>query len=169
MAIVNESFVKHYFPNENALGQRMRPWPPGRIWDNQKLTSFEIVGIVRDVKLAGLEAPSEPAYYLPASQAPLEDMTLLVRTTTDPLSIVGAVRQAVWSIDPNQPISNVSTLEKVVDDSIAQRRFNMLLMGLFGGAGDVAVGGWDLRFVVACGDAAHAGDGNSHGARRAGE
>jgi putative ABC transport system permease protein len=133
VTLVNESFVKHYFPNENALGQRLKLGPPGRIWKNQKLTSFEIVGIVRDVKLAGLEAPSEPAYYIPASQAPLEDMTILVRTTTDPLSIVGAVRQAVLSVDANQPISNVSTLEKVVDDSIAQRRLNMLLMGLFGG------------------------------------
>ena len=133
VAIVNESFVKHYFPNENPLGRRIKPGPPGRIWDQQKLTSFEIVGIVRDVKLAGLDAPSEPAYYLPASQAPLEDMTLLVRTTTNPLSIVAAVRQAVWSIDPDQPISNVSTLDKIVDDSIAQRRLNMLLMGLFGG------------------------------------
>ena len=132
-AIVNESFAKHYFPNENALGQRIKPSPPGRIWRNQKLTSFEIVGIVHDVKLAGLDAPSEPAYYLPASQAPLDDMTILVRTTTDPLSVVGAVRQAVWSIDPDQPLSNVNTLEKVVDDSIAQRRLNMLLMGLFGG------------------------------------
>ncbi|HSL52897.1 MAG TPA: ABC transporter permease [Pyrinomonadaceae bacterium] len=133
VALVNESFVKHYFPNENAVGQRIRPGPPGRIWDNQKLTTFEIVGIVRDVKLAGLEAPSEPAYYLPASQAPLDDMTILVRTTTDPLSLAGAVRQAVWSIDPNQPISNVSTLEKVVDESVAPRRLNMLLMALFGG------------------------------------
>ena len=133
VAIVNESFVRHYFPNENALGQHLRPSPPARIWKNQRLTSFEIVGVVRDVKLAGLEAPSEPAYYLPASQAPLQDMTLLVRTTTDPLSVVGAVRGAVLSIDPNHPISNVSTLEKVVNESIAQRRLNMLLMGLFGG------------------------------------
>ena len=133
VALVNESFVKHFFPNENPMGRRIRPGPPGRIWDQQKLTSFEIVGIVCDVKLAGLDAPPEPAYYLPASQAPLEDMTLLVRTTTDPLSIVGAVRQAVWSVDPDQPISDVKTLEKVVDDSVAQRRLNMLLMGLFGG------------------------------------
>jgi putative ABC transport system permease protein len=133
VAIVNEAFVKHYFPNEEALGKQIKPGPPGRIWRQQKLTDFEIVGIVRDVKLAGLEAPSEPAYYLPASQAPLQDMTILVRTTTDPLSIVGAVRQAVLSVDPNQPISNVTTLEKVVDDSVAQRRLNMLLMGLFGG------------------------------------
>ncbi|HKG60270.1 MAG TPA: ABC transporter permease [Pyrinomonadaceae bacterium] len=133
VAIVNESFIKHYFPNENALGRRLRPSPPARIWNNQRLTSFEIVGVVRDVKLAGLEAPSEPAYYLPASQAPLQDMTLLVRTTTDPLSLVGAVRGAVLSIDPNQPIANISTLEKVVDESIAPRRLNMLLMALFGG------------------------------------
>ncbi|HJP93208.1 MAG TPA: ABC transporter permease [Pyrinomonadaceae bacterium] len=132
-AIVNETFVKHYFPNENPLGQRMRPSPPGRIWKNQRLTSFEIVGVVHDVKFAGLEAPSEPAYYLPASQAPLQDMMILVRTTTDPLSVVGAVRQAVLSIDPNQPISDVKTLAKIVDESIAQRRLNMLLMGLFGG------------------------------------
>jgi predicted permease len=133
VAIVNEAFVRHYFPNENPLGQRMRPSPPGRIWKNERLASFEIVGVVRDVKLAGLEAPSEPAYYLPSSQAPLQDMTILVRTTIDPLSLVGPVRQAVLSIDPSQPISNISTLEKVVDESIAQRRLNMLLMGLFGG------------------------------------
>ena len=133
VALVNESFVKHYFPNENPLGRHILPGPPGRIWQQKKLTSFEIVGIVRDVKLAGLDAPSAPAYYLPASQSPLGDMTILVRTTTDPLSIVGAVRQAVWSIDPNQPLSNVTTLAKVVDESIAQRRLNMLLMGLFGG------------------------------------
>jgi putative ABC transport system permease protein len=133
VALINESFAKHYFANENPLGQKMKPGPPGRIWQNKKLTSFEIVGIVRDVKLAGLDAPSEPAYYLPASQAPLQDMTLLVRATTDPLSVVSAVRAAVLAIDPNQPISNVNTLEKVVDDSIAQRRLNMLLMGLFGG------------------------------------
>jgi putative ABC transport system permease protein len=133
VAIVNESFVKRYFPHENALGQRIRPAPPARIWRNERFTSFEIVGIVRDVKLAGLEASSEPAYYLPASQAPLADMTILVRTTNDPLAVVGPLRQAVLSIDPNQPLSNVSTMEKVVDDSIAQRRLNMLLMGLFGG------------------------------------
>ena len=132
VVLINESFARHYFPNENPLGQKLK-LGPARIWRGERLTSFEIVGIVRDVKLAGLEAPSEPAYYVSASQLPLEDMMVLVRTTTDPASIVGAVRQAVWSIDPNQPISNVTTLEKVVDESIAQRRLNMLLMGLFGG------------------------------------
>jgi predicted permease len=132
-AIVNEAFVQHYFPNENPLGRRLKPGPPGRIWEGKKLTSFEIVGVVRNVKFGGLAATSEPAYYLPAAQAPLGDMTILVRTTSDPKSIVSGLRQAVWAIDRNQPISNVNTLEQIVSDSIAQPRLNMLLMMLFGG------------------------------------
>jgi ABC-type antimicrobial peptide transport system permease subunit len=88
--------------------------------------------VVRDVKFGGLATASEPAYYLPASQAPLGDMTLLVRTSIDPNSIVAAVRQAVWSVDPNQPISDIKTLEQIVSDSIAQPRLNMMLMMLFG-------------------------------------
>ncbi|HKR21583.1 MAG TPA: ABC transporter permease, partial [Pyrinomonadaceae bacterium] len=131
--IVNEAFVRHYFPNEEPLGRRLKLSAPARIWRNQRLTSFEIVGVVRDVKSAGLQADSEPTYYVPATQAPLQDMTMVVRTTTEPTSIVPALRRAVWSIDPNQPISNVQTMEQVVSDNIAKPRLNMVLMGLFGG------------------------------------
>ena len=132
VVIVNEAFVRHYFPNEDPIGRRIRPGPPVRIWREQRLTSFEIVGVVRDVKSAGLQAETEPTYYLPATQAPLHDMTLLVRTTTEPTAIVPALRQTVWSIDPNQPIANVNTLEQIVSDSISQPRLNMTLMALFG-------------------------------------
>ena len=132
-AIVNEAFVRHYFPNEEPLGRRLKPGPPGRIWDGERLTSFEIVGVVRDVKFDGLAAPSEPAYYLPASQAPLGDMTILVRTSSDPRAVISSLRQAVWAIDPNQPLSNINTLTQIVSESIARPRLNMLLMMLFGG------------------------------------
>ena len=133
VVIVNESFVRRYFPNEEPLGQRLKIGPPPRLWRGQRLSSgFEIVGVVRDVKSAGLHAATEPTYYVPATQAPLQDMTLLVRTTTEPTSIVPALRQTVWSIDPNQPISNVNTMEKIVSESIAQPRLNTALMGLFG-------------------------------------
>ena len=146
VVIVNEAFVRHYFPNEEPLGRRIRPSPPPRIWKSDRLTSFEIVGVVRDVKSAGLHAESEPTYYLPTTQAPLQDMTLLVRTTTEPTTIVPALRQAVWSIDPNQPISNVNTMEQIVSDSISQSRLNMALMGLFGALATVlaAVGIYGL-------------------------
>ena len=132
VVIVNEAFVRHYFPNEEPLGRRLKLGPPARIWREQRLTSFEIVGVVRDVKSAGLQADTEPTYYVPAKQAPLQDMSLLVRTTTEPTSIVPALRQTVWSIDPNQPISNVSTMEQIVSESIGQPRLNMTLMALFG-------------------------------------
>ena len=132
VVVVNETFARHYFPHEQALGQKLQLSAPARIWRNQRLTSFEIVGVARDVKSAGLKAASEPAYYVPALQAPLQDMTFLVRTHGDPTSLVPALRNAVWAIDPNQPISNVDTLEKIVADNIAQPRLNMLLMGLLG-------------------------------------
>ena len=132
VAIVNEAFVRQYFPNEQAIGQHIKPSPPARIWANQRLISFEIVGIARDVKSGGLNAVSDPAYYIPASQAPLQDMTILVRTQNDPTTIVPALRQAVWSIDPNQPVAGIVTMDKILSDSIAQPRLNMLLMGLFG-------------------------------------
>lgn len=132
VVIVNEAFVRHYFPNEEPLGRRLKLSPPARIWREQRLTSFEIVGVVRDVKSAGLQADTEPTYYVPAKQAPLQDMSLLVRTITEPTSIVPALRQTVWSIDPNQPISNVGTMEQIVSDSIGQPRLNMTLMALFG-------------------------------------
>jgi putative ABC transport system permease protein len=130
--IVNEAFVRRYFPIEKALGQKLKLSPPARIWQNQKLTSFEIVGIAGDVKSAGLNAAVEPAYYVPTTQAPIGDMTILVRTQGDPTVVVPALRQAVWSIDANQPISDISTMEHIVADSISQPRLNMLLMGSFG-------------------------------------
>ena len=130
--IVNEAFARRYFPNESALGQRLNLSAPARVWRNQKFSTFEIVGIVRDVKSAGLSAAAEPAYYVPARQSPLNDMDVLVHTRQEPTTLVPALRRAVWSIDPNQPIASVTTLDKIVSDSIAQPRVSMTLMGLFG-------------------------------------
>jgi predicted permease len=132
VVIVNEAFVRQYFPNEEPIGQRLRPSPPARIWQNQRLISFEIVGMVRDVKSAGLKAEAEPTYYVPATQAPLQDMTILVRTQGDPTTLIPALRNAVSAIDSSQPIATVNTMEKIVGDSIAQPRLQMTLMGLFG-------------------------------------
>ena len=133
VVIVNEAFLRRYFPHEQALGQRLRISPPARIWNNQRLTTFEIVGIARDVKSAGLNSEAEPAYYVPATQAPLQDMTILVRTSGDPAALVPSIRKEVWAIDADQPIASISTMEKIVADSIAQPRLSMMLMGLFGG------------------------------------
>ena len=132
VAIVNEAFVRTYLPDEKVLGRRIKTNQPPRIWRSDKFAWFEIVGVVRDVKSAGLKKAGEPTYYLPTSQAPLNDMTVLVRTSSDPITIISSVQRSVWSIDPNQPIANASTMEQIVSDSVAQPRFNMFLMGMFG-------------------------------------
>ncbi len=133
VAIVNEAFARQYLPQGKALGQRIQPVLPAKIWNNERLTSFEVVGIVRNVKSAGWIAESEPTYYLPATQAPFQAMTILVRTRNDPATLVSALRNAVQTIEPTQPVTNIRTLDQIVSDSIAQPRLNMLLMGLFGG------------------------------------
>ena len=133
VAIVNEAFARQYLPQGKALGQRIQPVLPAQIWNNERVTSFEVVGIVRNVKSAGWNAESEPTYYLPATQAPFQAMTILVRTRNDPATLVSALRNAVQTIDPTQPVTNIRTLDQIVSDSIAQPRLNMLLMGLFGG------------------------------------
>jgi len=133
VAIVNEAFARQYLPHGKALGQRIQPVLPAQVWNNERLTTFEVVGIIRNVKSAGWNAESEPTYYLPATQAPFQAMTILVRTRNDPATLVSALRNAVQTIDPTQPVTNIRTLDQIVSDSIAQPRLNMLLMGLFGG------------------------------------
>ena len=132
VTIINEAFARRYFPNENALGRQLQLSAPDRIWRNQRFLSFEIVGIARNVKSAGLKAETEPSYYVPATQAPLVDMLVLVRTQGDPVAIVPALRKAVWAIDPDQPIADIKTMNQVLSDHIGQSRLNMLLMGVFG-------------------------------------
>ena len=132
VAIVNEAFVRTYMSGERVLGRRIKTNQPPRIWKDDRFAWFEIVGVVRDVKSAGLKEAGEPTYYLPAAQAPLQDMMLLVRTSSEPTAIVSAIQRSVWAIDPNQPIADVTTLEQVISDSVAQPRFNMFLMGMFG-------------------------------------
>jgi putative ABC transport system permease protein len=132
VVIVNEAFVRKYFPHEPALGRQLRLNPPARIWQNQRLTTFEIVGIARDGKSAGLGGESAPAYYVPATQSPLPEMNIVVRTRSDPNAFVPTLRNAVLALDPNQPITSVATMNEIMASSIAQPRLSMLLMGLFG-------------------------------------
>ena len=132
VAIVNEAFVRKYLPDGNVIGRRIKTNQAPRIWRDDRYVWFQIVGVVRDVKNSGLKEAGEPTYYLPAAQVPLQDMMLLVRTSSEPTAIISSVQRAVWTIDPNQAISDVKTMEQVISDSVAQPRFNMFLMVMFG-------------------------------------
>ena len=129
--IISEALARRYFADDDPLGRRLRILTPSRFWNNAMPVTFEVVGIVRDVKSAGLNKQAAPAFYIPAQQMPSQDMNVLVRTTGDPAGLIGAVRSAVWQIDSNQPIAGIATMDRIVSDSIAQPRLAMVLMGLF--------------------------------------
>ena len=120
VALVNEAMVRKHFAHENPLGQHLVMGKP-----------TEIVGVVADAKLYGLDASVEPAVYVPHMQHPGESMGVVVRTEGDPAAMAPAVRREVLKLDPEQPISDVRTMEKVLSDSLMLRRVSMLLIAVF--------------------------------------
>ena len=123
--VINENMARRFWPDEDPIGKRvtMKDWGP-------PLTG-EIVGIASDVKANGLDSETRPMIYWPYPQFPTIFNSIVVRTDGDPLSLVGAIKSQIWSVDPAQPIASVETMETVLADSVAPRRFNMLLIGIF--------------------------------------
>jgi predicted permease len=127
VAIVNDAMARKFWPNEQALGKRFRLNLVGGTF-----RLFQIVGIVADVKEMGLDEPPKEEMYFPYWQAQGNYMVpsvLVVHTRGDPLSIASAVREAVWSVDTDQPVSQVGTMNDVLDREVAQRRVQAILLG----------------------------------------
>jgi putative ABC transport system permease protein len=124
--MISEAMAHRYWPDEDPIGKRLA-------FDqvNGQPNWREIVGVVRDVRHTSLDSDPGPEIYFPFTQFPSFFMTIVVRTTGDPLSLVAAARNEVLAVKEDQPISNVQTMEQLLSSSVAQRRFNMLLLGVF--------------------------------------
>ena len=129
VAVVNEEFVKEFFPHADPLGARI-DWSRSegpRQW-------MTIVGIVGDVKHSGLNQPTDPAVYAPYSQSDeawRRWMTLVIRTPGASAGLVEQVKKQVWHVDSQIPVSEVQSMNDLMAVSLAQQRFNMLLLGVF--------------------------------------
>jgi putative ABC transport system permease protein len=124
VVIINELFANRQWPNEDPLGKRIR------VADDSELR--EIVGVVKALKQDQWTAEPNLEMYLPHLQAPApRGLTLVVRSSGDPLALVGAIENQVWSIDKNLPVSEIRTMEEVIAGSIEQQRFSLFLLGLF--------------------------------------
>ena len=127
VGIANEAMVRQYFQNEEPLGKRVR-WArdPEVHW-------MTIIGVVGDVKHFGLDLPEQPGFYSPYTQAdPWKRwMTLVVRTQSDPAAMAQAVKQQIWKVDSQLPVTRVETMSEVAAESFTARRFNMLLLSIF--------------------------------------
>jgi putative ABC transport system permease protein len=128
-AVVNEELVRQYFPHDNPVGARIRwardPGPPR--W-------MTIIGVASDVKQSGLNQPVDPAVYTPFVQSDevwRHWMTLVIRTDNSTSGLAEQVKAQVWSVDRQIPVSDVRTMDQLMAVSLAQQRFNMLLLGAF--------------------------------------
>jgi putative ABC transport system permease protein len=127
VGIANDAMVRQYFPNEDPIGKRIR-WAR-----NPQVEWVTIVGVVGDVKHFGLDLPEMPALYSPYSQAQAWKrwMAIVVRSQSDPATVAASVKQQIWKVDSQLPITKVQTMDEVSAASFAARRFNMLLLAIF--------------------------------------
>ncbi|MBA2431798.1 MAG: ABC transporter permease, partial [Chthoniobacterales bacterium] len=125
--VISEKMARHFWPGENALGKRLKP---------DSTTSDgpwrEVVGIVADVRQNDFAAEPKMQMYFNYEQVlTLAPNALVVRTKVDPLSLGTAVRNAVWSIDKDQPVSDIRSMEEIVSTAVARQRFSTMLLGVF--------------------------------------
>jgi putative ABC transport system permease protein len=124
VAIISRSLAHHYFPNEDPVGKRISA-------DNGK-TWVKIVGVVGDVKYYGLDKEAIDTAYVAFAQSPMGG-SLLVKTAGNPMNYAQQVREAVLSVDPEQPVNGIQTLNELRGDALVQSRLTTLLLALFAG------------------------------------
>jgi len=127
VVIVNETFVRRFFPDEDPLGKRFvygQPGPDNNEW-------ITIVGVVGDMRRTGFDRPVRPETFLPQSQNPSGTLTIVARTSADPAKFSSTLRSEVWGIDKDQSVFDVKTMDQTLSEMSSQRRFNMLLLGVF--------------------------------------
>ena len=129
VVIINQAFADRHLPGEDPVGQVLLL---GSWWEGTPTDRWEIVGLAPNVRYFGRESETLPGFYFPHGQRPMTDMTLLVRAEGDIANILPPIREAVWSFDATVPVENVSATEQALAASVAGRRFNTVLLGIFG-------------------------------------
>lgn len=138
--LISQSLAREFFPNEDPIGKHMSLELTDKYLE-VPTTQREIVGIVGDVKIDGLDSDrSMAAVYQPNEQVPPSYVTLVVRTANDPNSIIAPVTAAIHAIDPSQVLIETATMDEIVAQSLAQRRFTMMLLVAFAGLALVLAG-----------------------------
>ena len=125
VVVINETLAKRHWPGENPVGQRVI------VEGRSGPLRYEVVGIVGDVRAFGLEEPAEGEMYFSYWQAPDPLLGIVLRTSGDPARLANQLRQAVWSVDREQPVTHVLTMKELAAESLTFRRSGMTLAGSF--------------------------------------
>ncbi|HEY0511742.1 MAG TPA: ABC transporter permease [Thermoanaerobaculia bacterium] len=127
VAVVGETLARTYWPGADPLGKRFSTGGfggPAQPW-------ITVVGVVRDVRQTGLQIDPRPQVYVPQAQRPTTYQSFVLRTQGDPKAVTAAARSAVYAVDRDQPVSEVRPMAEILSQSVAGRRFNMVLLGMF--------------------------------------
>jgi putative ABC transport system permease protein len=125
--VISQSMAKKLWPNEDPVGKRVT------IHMKDVDVPSQVIGVVGDVKHAGLDAGVAATAYWPHPELAYNFMTLVIRTDGDPPALVPAVRQAVWSLDKDQPVADIRSMEDLLWVSLAKARFSTVVLGMFAG------------------------------------
>ncbi len=123
VAIVNERMARHFWPGQNPIGHRVKPGNSPQ-W-------FNVVGVVGDVRQYGLDRAPEDLMYVPLLQNEIQNATLMVRTQGNPLAVSSQIEGLIHQIDPDQPVTQVRTLEQMRSEQLGTPRVTATLLGLF--------------------------------------
>jgi putative ABC transport system permease protein len=137
VVIVSQGTARRLWPGRSPLGRRML--------HNETLE--EVVGVTADIRSTSLDKDPVPIIYIPYWQRPRLEAALLVRTAMDPRGVAAGVREAIHQVDADVPIPEMQTLQEVMSDSVAQRRFQTMLVMLFAAAA-LALAGFGIYGVV---------------------
>jgi putative ABC transport system permease protein len=128
--MINQALAQRDFSNEDPVGKRITL---GNTDENNQPIWFEIVGVTANVRSIQLREEAPPELYFATKQLPFQNMAIVIRSTVDPESVAPALRQVVAEVDQTVPVAEVQTMEHIVSESVTQPRFNLFLVGLFGG------------------------------------
>jgi putative ABC transport system permease protein len=136
MAVVNQTFIRNYFGNDDPIGQKFKLNVFDQIAQTPHDAFFEIVGVVSDIKNQGLQDPPMPQAYIPYTVTAYANRAILVRTAVDPLSLLKSVRTEIWAVDRNVAFGEAGTLTAFLQRySYAQPEFGLVSLGSFAGIG----------------------------------
>ena len=124
VVLVNETLARKLWPKEDPVGRRL-------VFLND--TAVTVVGVVGDIRQSGLDVATSPEFYVSALQVPFRPGSLAIHTKVDAGSLASAVRQAIWSVDPEQPITAMATMEEILEKEVLQRRVQTTLLAGFAG------------------------------------
>jgi len=136
VGVINRTMAQKYWPDENPIGKTITAsrcfevsTPKGSSVQC-KPQELAIVGIVGDVPF-GLDAPPYPELFIPYTQWPADEMALVLRTASEPPSLIAAVKNEIWRVDPDQPVTDIRTMDQLVSTEASGRRFVLQLIGTF--------------------------------------